>query len=95
MTIQDLPVSYDELEPYYDKFEKLCGVSGKAGNLRGKIIDGGNVFEGPRQNEYPNPPLSQEHGGDDHGRGVAKPRLSSVPGAVEQRQRDLHQFRRA
>src|ERR1700722_7998660 len=38
MTIEDLPVSYDELEPYYDKFEKLCGVSGKAGNLRGKII---------------------------------------------------------
>src|SRR5579862_5166469 len=23
MTIEDLPVSYDELEPYYDKFEKL------------------------------------------------------------------------
>jgi gluconate 2-dehydrogenase alpha chain len=63
MTIEDLPVSYDELEPYYDKFEKLCGVSGKAGNLRGKIIDGGNVFEGPRQNEYPNPPLSKSMAG--------------------------------
>src|SRR6185437_2535027 len=35
MTIEDFPVSYDELEPFYDKFEKLCGVSGKAGNLRG------------------------------------------------------------
>ena len=63
MTIQDLPVSYDELEPYYDKFEKLCGVSGKAGNLRGKIVDGGNVFEGPRQNEYPNPPLARSLAG--------------------------------
>jgi gluconate 2-dehydrogenase alpha chain len=63
MTIQDLPVSYDELEPYYDKFEKLCGVSGKAGNLRGKIVDGGNVFEGPRQNEYPNPPLAKSMAG--------------------------------
>jgi gluconate 2-dehydrogenase alpha chain len=63
MTIEDLPVSYDELEPYYDKFEKLCGVSGKAGNLRGKIIDGGNVFEGPRQNEYPNPPLTKSMAG--------------------------------
>ncbi|HMG80125.1 MAG TPA: GMC family oxidoreductase, partial [Xanthobacteraceae bacterium] len=63
MTIEDLPVSYDELEPYYDKFEKLCGVSGKAGNLRGKIIDGGNVFEGPRQNEYPNPPLAKSMAG--------------------------------
>jgi gluconate 2-dehydrogenase alpha chain len=63
MTIEDLPVSYDELEPYYDKFEKLCGVSGKAGNLRGQIIDGGNVFEGPRQNEYPNPPLVKSMAG--------------------------------
>jgi len=57
MTIQDIPVSYDELEPYYDRFEKLTGISGKAGNLRGQKIDGGNVFEGVRQNEYPNPPL--------------------------------------
>jgi gluconate 2-dehydrogenase alpha chain len=64
MTIEDFPVSYDELEPFYDKFEKLCGVSGKAGNLRGKIIDGGNVFEGPRQNEYPNPPLTRSMAGD-------------------------------
>jgi gluconate 2-dehydrogenase alpha chain len=63
MTIEDFPVSYDELEPYYDKFEKLCGVSGKAGNLRGKIIDGGNVFEGPRQNEYPTPPLARSMAG--------------------------------
>ena len=53
MTIQDWPVSYDELEPYYDKFDKLCGVSGKAGNLKGQKIEGGNIFEGPRSNEYP------------------------------------------
>src|SRR5262249_48844955 len=57
MTIEDFPVSYDELEPYYDRFEKLCGVSGRAGNLRGQIIQGGNVFEGPRQSDYPNKPL--------------------------------------
>src|SRR5258705_5729477 len=57
MTIQDWAMTYDELEPYYDKFDKLCGVSGKAGNLRGQKMEGGNVFEGPRQNEYPNAPL--------------------------------------
>jgi gluconate 2-dehydrogenase alpha chain len=57
MTIQDWAMTYDELEPYYDRFDKLCGVSGKAGNVRGQKIAGGNVFEGPRQNEYPNPPL--------------------------------------
>jgi gluconate 2-dehydrogenase alpha chain len=58
MTIQDWAMTYDELEPYYDKFEKLCGVSGKAGNLRGRKIEGGNIFEGPRQSEYPTPPLT-------------------------------------
>jgi gluconate 2-dehydrogenase alpha chain len=63
MTIEDFPVSYDELEPYYDRFEKLCGVSGRAGNLRGQIIPGGNVFEGPRQSEYPNKPLVQSMAG--------------------------------
>ena len=63
MTIADYPVSYDELEPFYDKFEKLCGISGKAGNLRGRKIDGGNVFEGPRQSEYPNKPLVQPMAG--------------------------------
>ena len=57
MQLQDWGVSYNELEPYYDTFEYLCGVSGKAGNLRGQKIEGGNVFEGPRQRDYPNPPM--------------------------------------
>ena len=57
MTVQDWGVTYDELEPYYDKFEYLCGISGKAGNLNGKIQEGGNPFEGPRSREYPNPPM--------------------------------------
>ncbi|MGY3288185.1 gluconate 2-dehydrogenase alpha chain [Bradyrhizobium sp. LM3.6] len=45
------------MEPYHDQFEKLFGIAGKAGNLRGKLQDGGNPFEGPRQNEYPQKPL--------------------------------------
>lgn len=57
--IQDWPVSYDELEPYYDKFERVAGISGKAGNLRGEIQPGGNPYEGPRQSEYPTPPMKQ------------------------------------
>ncbi len=63
MTIQDWPVSYAELEPYYDRFDKLCGVSGKAGNLKGRRIEGGNVFEGPRSDEYPNKPIKSSAGG--------------------------------
>jgi gluconate 2-dehydrogenase alpha chain len=56
-TIQDWPVSYDELEPHYDFFEKVCGISGKAGNIKGAIQAGGNPFEGWRSDEYPTRPL--------------------------------------
>ncbi len=53
----DWPLSYAELEPYYDRAEYELGVSGKAGNLQGNKIDGGNVFEAPRRRDYPLPPL--------------------------------------
>jgi gluconate 2-dehydrogenase alpha chain len=55
MTIQDYGVTYDDLEPHYDRFEYLCGTSGTAGNLNGKILEGGNPFEGPRSRPYPTP----------------------------------------
>jgi len=57
MTVQDWPVSYADLEPHYDAFEKLCGIGGVAGNLRGEIQPGGNPHEGPRSDPYPNPPM--------------------------------------
>jgi gluconate 2-dehydrogenase alpha chain len=63
MTIADWPVSYDELEPHYDRFDKLCGASGQAGNLGGKKIDGGNVFEGARSDHYPNAPIKSSNAG--------------------------------
>ncbi|MBV8567413.1 MAG: GMC family oxidoreductase [Methylobacteriaceae bacterium] len=59
MTIQDWGVTYDEIEPYYDRFEYLCGTSGTAGNLRGQIHEGGNPFEGPRSRPYPTPAQAQ------------------------------------
>jgi len=59
MTIQDWGVSYDELEPYFDRFEYMAGISGKAGNIKGEIQEGGNPFESPRSREYPMPPMKQ------------------------------------
>jgi len=56
-SIQDWGVTYDELEPYYTRAELLLGISGKAGNIRGKQIEGGNIFEGWRSAEYPNSPI--------------------------------------
>ena len=46
--IVDWPIGYDDLEPYYEKFEWEMGVSGQAG---------ANPFEGPRQRGYPMPPI--------------------------------------
>ena len=55
-SIQNWGLTYDELEPHYVRAEKLLGISGKAGNLRGKLVEGGNIFEGWRSSEYPTPP---------------------------------------
>lgn len=57
MTIADYPVTYDELEPFFDRFEHVAGISGLAGNLNGTLQEGGNPFEGPRSRPYPMPPL--------------------------------------
>jgi gluconate 2-dehydrogenase alpha chain len=56
-TIEDWPLTYDDLEPYYDTVEYEIGVAGKAGNIQGKIDPQGNIFEGPRRREFPMPPL--------------------------------------
>lgn len=48
MTIQDWGITYDELEPYYDMFEKMAGISGEPDP---------NYPE--RSNPYPNPPLKK------------------------------------
>jgi gluconate 2-dehydrogenase alpha chain len=56
-TVEDWPVSYDDLEAFYDHIEYEVGVSGKAGNIQGRIDPEGNIFEGPRRREYPMPPL--------------------------------------
>lgn len=57
LTVQDYGVTYEELEPHFDYFEKICGIGGQAGNIGGDIIEGGNPFEGARSDQYPNPPM--------------------------------------
>jgi len=64
MTIQDWGVTYEELEPFYDKFEKTAGISGKAGNLKGQKNPQGNIHEAPRSSEYPLPPLEKSLAGE-------------------------------
>jgi gluconate 2-dehydrogenase alpha chain len=63
LTIQDWPVTYDELEPHYTRFEHLCGIGGQVGNLNGKKVEGGSPFEGWRSKEFPNPPMTESYSG--------------------------------
>jgi gluconate 2-dehydrogenase alpha chain len=56
-SLVDWPYGYAELEPYYDRVERMFGVAGEAGNLGGEIQPGGNPFEAPRSRPYPMPPL--------------------------------------
>jgi gluconate 2-dehydrogenase alpha chain len=62
MQVQDWGVTAAELEPHFDRFEYLLGVSGKAGNLKGQKVAGGNPFEDPRSREYPTPPQKEPYG---------------------------------
>jgi gluconate 2-dehydrogenase alpha chain len=57
MPLQDWGVTYREMEPYHHLFEQLFGISGRAGNIDGKIQPGGNPYEAPRRGEYPQAPL--------------------------------------
>src|SRR5882757_1074962 len=59
-SLTDWPLGYADLEPFYDRAEYELGVSGKAGNLQGRKIDGGNVFESSRKRDYPLPPLRMD-----------------------------------
>jgi gluconate 2-dehydrogenase alpha chain len=61
--IADWGVTYADLEPHYDRFERLYGVCGKTGNLAGVRQPGGNPLEAPRSREYPNPPMKELYAG--------------------------------
>lgn len=41
MTIQDFGVTYEELEPYFDKAEKVFGTSGTPWSVKGKVVGQG------------------------------------------------------
>lgn len=64
MNLQDYGVTYQELEPYYAHFERVAAISGKAGNIKGKIQPGGNPFEGARSGEYPLPQFPRTTSGE-------------------------------
>src|SRR5262249_39049666 len=78
-TSQDWGVTYADLEPFYDRFERVYGISGTAGNLAGRIQAGGNPFEGPRSREYPNPPMKTTFAGSLFAQGARSLGLTPFP----------------
>ena len=63
MTSQDWGVDWAEVEPGYDRFEKVAAVSGTAGNVRGEMRAGGNPFEGERSDDFPLPAFERNRPG--------------------------------
>lgn len=49
MTLQDWGITYDEIEIYYDQYEKTAGISGEPDPLR----------PGQRSDDYPTPPQKE------------------------------------
>nr|WP_294916016.1 GMC family oxidoreductase [uncultured Neokomagataea sp.] len=57
MNLQDYGVTYEELEPFFDKAEKVFGTSGTAYTVKGKVMGDGNVFAPDRSSDFPLPAM--------------------------------------
>jgi len=53
-SIEDWPISYEDMEPYYEKAEWTIGISGKGWS---------NPFDPPRRRDYPVPPVARNSAG--------------------------------
>ena len=69
-SLEDWPISYEELEPYYTKVEWEIGVSGMAGT---------HPNEPPRSRPYPMPPMPVKSSGVLLERGARKLGLNPFP----------------
>ncbi|UPG92212.1 GMC family oxidoreductase [Luteibacter aegosomaticola] len=79
MTIEDFPISYDDLEPHLDMFERVCGTAGRAGKINGVIQPGGNPFEGSRTRDYPLGPNPEYLGAEMFHKGAKEMGWHSYP----------------
>lgn len=62
--LADWPISYGDLEPYYSRVERVMGIAGIGGNLRGEPVPGGNPFEPYRSEPLPLPPTRRAPTGE-------------------------------
>ncbi|MBB2164366.1 GMC family oxidoreductase [Gluconacetobacter sp. 1b LMG 1731] len=57
MNLQDYDVTYEELEPFFDKAEKVFGTSGEPYTIKGKVAGTGNPFAPDRSDAFPLPAM--------------------------------------
>lgn len=69
-SLADWPITYEELEPYYDKVEWTFGVSGQGG---------ANKYEAPRSRDYPVPPMPSTRYAQKFHEGCARLGYNSFP----------------
>ena len=69
-SLVDWPITYQDLEPFYDKVEWALGVSGQAG---------ANKYEAPRSRGYPCPPMPMTRYTQKFHEGCAKLGYNSFP----------------
>lgn len=69
-TLEDWPITYDDLEPYYEKAEYELGVAGLAGS---------DPFAAPRKKPYPLPPLPLNPQGEFFAKAARKLGLHPFP----------------
>lgn len=70
MMLQDWGITYKEMEPYYERWEKTAGISGERDPL------------GERKSDYPNPPLKESPPNQVVQTSSEKSGIQSVSGSV-------------
>ena len=93
MTIQDWGVTYDDLEPHLIASRSCAAHRERPVICAARRSDGGNLFEGPRGNDYPNKPLIMSQAGLIFTEAAKSLGYASVPDAVLEFQRGLYQSR--
>ena len=91
MSIQDWGVTYAEMEPYHDLFEKLFGIAGKAGNIKGQNPTGRQSVRSPAPGRVPAASARDHRGRVDLQGRRREARLHALPTACGQFARRLYQ----
>ena len=96
LTIQDWGVTYDELEPHYDRFEYLLRHQRQGRQHQGHRSSPAAIrSKAPRSREYPTPPMKEPYSGALFRKAATDLGYHPFPAAVVEPEPALHQSRKA